>query len=259
MSRVLVLFSLISIVSVSSIPAQSLRVEYSEGAVEVTSGTGWDPVAIGDTIGSEATIRLEGGASLELSASGSKIILAQPGTYAVKALLFASRDIGSSGVGKLLAQKVSSVVSTRESNRSTVAGIRGEMTRGGPNVRSELDDAAAYLDAGKRAIEEANYDRAILEFQSAREYADASQALKRTWYERMRGRDLRVKPALDDRGTVEGMIRHGLIENVAPFEGARRLSACRKDAFEREVGMEWGASGGLRGIILPEAYRCRRR
>lgn len=39
--------------------------------------------------------------------------------------------------------------------------------------------------------------------------------LKRQWYERMKSRGLRVKLALDDRGTVGGMIQYGPIENVA--------------------------------------------
>ncbi len=63
--------------------------------------------------------------------------------------------------------------------------------------------------------------------------------LKRQWYERMRGRGLRVKLALDDRGAVGAMIHHGPIENVA-VQGCRlcslrhgRLSKTEDGAWEK--------------------------
>jgi GNAT superfamily N-acetyltransferase len=42
--------------------------------------------------------------------------------------------------------------------------------------------------------------------------------LKRTWYQRMKERGLRVKVAVDDQGTIGGMIHYGPIENV-PVQG----------------------------------------
>jgi GNAT superfamily N-acetyltransferase len=42
--------------------------------------------------------------------------------------------------------------------------------------------------------------------------------LKKTWYQRMKDRGLRVKVAVDEKGTIGGMIHYGPIENV-PVEG----------------------------------------
>ncbi len=43
--------------------------------------------------------------------------------------------------------------------------------------------------------------------------------LKKTWYQRMKDRGLRVKVAVDEKGTIGGMIHYGPIENV-PVQGS---------------------------------------
>ncbi len=41
-----------------------------------------------------------------------------------------------------------------------------------------------------------------------------SRDIKKTWYQRTKDRGLRVKVAVDEKGTIGGMIHYGPIENV---------------------------------------------
>ncbi len=230
MPRVVVSLILLFVVALAGAPAQSLSVDYLEGTVEAASGTDWIPLSIGDIVAPETSLRLEAGSSVELSASSSKFTLTQPGTYSVRSLLSASRDLDSSGVGKLLARKVTTFLSGPAISRSDVAGIRGERAPERPGIRWEVDDAATYLEAGKRAIEERDYDRALLEFRSAREYADASQAADVAFY-------------LAYSHSLKGDLREAL----------RSLSDTRPDPDSE-------TSGGLvllKGQLLVETYAFR--
>jgi GNAT superfamily N-acetyltransferase len=64
-------------------------------------------------------------------------------------------------------------------------------------------------------------DQEALYCQCLEEWSDEMReagTLKAQWYRRMKGRGLRVKVSVDEKGTVGGMIQYGPIENV-PIHG----------------------------------------
>jgi GNAT superfamily N-acetyltransferase len=95
---------------------------------------------------------------------------------------------------------------------------------------------------------------------------------KEKWYDRMRGRGLRVKVAVDDQGTVGGMIHYAPIEQVA-VEGSqlyylyciwvhgyargrgnfqkRGMGKALLEAAERDVRQLGGKGFAVWGLSLP--------
>ena len=115
--------SLLFATMVAAVP--ELLAAYVDGSVQVQSGSTWKGLSIGDSVPTAAKIRLDQGASLQLSGMGSTISLRQKGTYDMKALLSARQAMGSTKVGTAIAGKMKLLLKGPSMNQSALAGVRG--------------------------------------------------------------------------------------------------------------------------------------
>ena len=75
-------------------------VDWVDGEVERLVGSAWRAVDIGDSFGTDTTLRLAKGASAELTAGGVHVRLMAPGTYRLAdAFAEARRGVGRVGYG----------------------------------------------------------------------------------------------------------------------------------------------------------------
>jgi tetratricopeptide (TPR) repeat protein len=140
--------------------AQSYSVSYSDGTVEMKTANGWAPLAIGDAVPADASVRVSQSGSLELARGKSRITILKDGTYDIASLTLASEKSGSEGVGANISQKLQSL--TSEKPKSTTAGGVRAAEQGqesvtwaeeSDNVRSEVTSLLAqkkYTEALER-------------------------------------------------------------------------------------------------------------
>jgi tetratricopeptide (TPR) repeat protein len=158
--------------------AQDLRVEYLDGRLEVLSGGTWREARLGDTVPAASSVRLPAGALAELSAGELRVMLHQPGTYAVGALVRASRQSLAWGVGRLLKSKIQAMFSSPAAGSGTM-GVRafeveGEEDMGWMDEEEEQRRAAAR--AEQAAAEEVQM--LLAQGRTAEAQAAASRALQ---------------------------------------------------------------------------------
>ncbi|MGA2612750.1 MAG: hypothetical protein ABSG38_04785 [Spirochaetia bacterium] len=103
--------------------AQTYSVTYSDGTVELKTPKGWSPLSIGDAVPANASVRVSGSGSLELTRGKSRITILKDGTYDISSLARASEKSGAGGVGANIAQKIQSLTSDK-SKTSAVGGVR---------------------------------------------------------------------------------------------------------------------------------------
>ena len=97
--------------------------EYLDGLLEVQSGGSWREARLGETVAGNASVRLSAGALAELAAGELRVTLHQPGTYAVGALLRASRQSLAWGLGRLLKARIRALFSA-PTGGSQPGGVR---------------------------------------------------------------------------------------------------------------------------------------
>jgi tetratricopeptide (TPR) repeat protein len=139
MNKTLILAISLTFVLAVSAFAQSYSVSYSDGTVQMKTANGWAPLAIGDAVPANASVRLSQSGSLELERGKSRITILKDGTYDIASLTRASEKSGSEGVGANISQKLQSL--TSEKPKSTAAGgVRAaEQGREPPTWATESD------------------------------------------------------------------------------------------------------------------------
>ncbi len=138
MSRLVLLLSAVLCIAAAA-SAQDLRIEYLEGLLEVQSGGGWRPARAGETVAAGSSVRLSAGGLAELSAGELRVILHQPGTYAVGALLQSSRQSLAWGLGRLLKTKIRALFSA-PAGGSESSGARAREALDGPGELQLMED-----------------------------------------------------------------------------------------------------------------------
>jgi tetratricopeptide (TPR) repeat protein len=103
--------------------AQSYSVTYSDGTVEIKTSNGWSALSIGDSVPADASVRVSGSGSLELTRGKARITILRDGTYDIASLARSSEKGGTGGVGANIAQKLQSLTSDK-SKTTTVGGVR---------------------------------------------------------------------------------------------------------------------------------------
>jgi len=101
--------------------AQAFNVSYLDGTVELQTAKGWSPVAIGDKVPSDATVRISQQGSLELTRATTKLTLLKDGVFSLASMAKAS---AGSSVGGSVAQKLQTLVTDRP-KASAAGGVRG--------------------------------------------------------------------------------------------------------------------------------------
>jgi tetratricopeptide (TPR) repeat protein len=120
--------------AVALLSAEKISIDYLDGTVELKTAKGWALLSIGDTIPTDASVRVSKGGSLELSSGTQRITLLKDGVYAVADLLKAGGKSGKAGIGVALTQKLHSMTAEKE-QQGTVAGARGAQQGQGADVQ----------------------------------------------------------------------------------------------------------------------------
>jgi hypothetical protein len=149
------------LVSALAMAAPSLSVSYIEGSAYQKSGATWAELSIGDQVATDASVRLDSGAELQLKGSGANIFLTQAGTYSVQSLLSMGQKISSAGVGKALSNSLAYLLNGPASNSNAVLGARGadeSKSTDSDWVESGTQEA---IQQAKDFIQSQKYDEAV--------------------------------------------------------------------------------------------------
>lgn len=142
MRLVLILLLVLPALTVS---AADFEVVYMDGSADIGRGGSWRPLYAGDGVGSSDSIKVHPGALVELSGSGGTLMLSREGTYAVASLAEDLDRKSTIGLGSMLSSRMSTIFQgSSVENRSTVAGVRGDVMDG--------DDTMTWMESGNQAL-----------------------------------------------------------------------------------------------------------
>jgi len=106
--------------------AQDLRVEYTEGLVELASGGSWKELAPGDRLPVGARIRLAEDAFVELAQGSTRFAVSQPGVYLAAAT--GERELMSAATARVITGLVTPVGTTATAGRTRMLVIYTDPT-----------------------------------------------------------------------------------------------------------------------------------
>jgi tetratricopeptide (TPR) repeat protein len=176
----------ILIASVAGVNAQSVVVEYLEGSVEVREGSSWYSISIGESVSSDAELRLGRGGYAEIADGSGTITLARQGTYDLSNIIKSAQDNRSANVGSLLFSRVKQVAGQREQSeqRDTAAGgVRASEAAQGPDISwAGAESASDLISDGLARLSEEDYNEAYFLFEEAYNVADSATANKAQFY-----------------------------------------------------------------------------
>jgi tetratricopeptide (TPR) repeat protein len=157
--------------------AQELRVEYTEGLVELAAGGGWKELAPGDRLTTNARIRLAEDGFVELAQGATHLSVSQAGTYLVGDLLASSKKVASWGIGQVVSGKLKGAVAGGPKGDS-IAGMGARGAAAGAPASVEWVEASGSEEAlaeGRSLIEAGRYDAALKVLQDALKEAYAGE------------------------------------------------------------------------------------
>jgi len=157
----------ICLLAAATAGAQSLSVTYLEGEAQVRSSSSWKVLSIGDSVPLEASVRVEEQGMVQLKGAGLDFVLNRPGTYVLKDVVAARRQLSAAGVGAALANTLRYLASGPAAPQSTAAGTRGANQGLSENQGWVENDAQVFLDAGRQYLSSGQYDKALEQFGQA--------------------------------------------------------------------------------------------
>jgi len=149
--------------------AQDMRVDYTEGLVELASGGSWKELAPGDRLPANARIRLAKDAFVELVQGSTRIAVSQPGVYLAADLVASSKKVASWQLGKVVSAKVKGTVAGGARGEGTAAmGTRGGQAGASATVEwVEASGSEEALSEGRSLLEAGRLDEALTVLQDA--------------------------------------------------------------------------------------------
>jgi Flp pilus assembly protein TadD len=143
--------------------AQDLRVEYTEGRVELAAGSGWKELAPGDRLPANARIRLSEDGFVELTQGSTRFAVSQPGVYLAADLVAASKKVASWQLGKVVSAKVKGTVAGgAKGDGSAAMGARGAAAGAPATVEwVEASGSEEALSEGRSLLEAGRLDEAL--------------------------------------------------------------------------------------------------
>ena len=171
----LVLVALFLAVAAAGAGGQVLSVSYLEGQAQVRSGSGWNELAVGDSVTLESSVRLQGSGSLQLRGVGADFFLNRPGVYVVRDLVAASSRISSAGIRSVIANYLRLLTTRSTAPQSTASGARAAETSKSEDGDWVESSSEVFLEAGKEYIKIGKYDAAMQQLNQALESADDAE------------------------------------------------------------------------------------
>ena len=110
------------------------KVQYVDGTVEMQlkGQTAWKPLKVNTLVPVDATVRLVGGAAVELMLDKTRISLIKAGTYPMAGLVSKMKTSTGTGLGASVAQKIAMITTT-------------------PNAGSQVHEAARMAGSSRRS------------------------------------------------------------------------------------------------------------
>ena len=147
--------------AIGSAGAHALTISYLQGSAAVRADYLWSALSVGESVASNATLKLDPSSYLELTGDGATITLDHPGIYRLKNLVSQSKAMALAGVGEALVSTFANLLNQTPAHESTVAGVRGA-NKGVPSQGMWFSsEAGVYLQAGEAYIQEGHYTQAI--------------------------------------------------------------------------------------------------
>jgi len=156
--------------------AQSLKADYVEGIVQISTPSGWKDLNPGDALSASSKIRLEAGGLAELVQGATRISVSQPGTYVVGELLNASKKVSSWQLGNVVGGKLKVAVAGGKQSGTAVMGVRGAAAGEPEGIEwIEVAESEEAIAQGKSLLDSERYDEALKVFQDALEQANPEE------------------------------------------------------------------------------------
>ena len=194
MRKSMLLACVLGLVLAAGVFAQAFSVDYLDGTVELKipkdkAGKLWKLLAIGDTVASDASLRVGPGSSIELARGRVRITILKPGIYMVADLSKAKEKASVAAIGPALSQKLTAMTTDKPRTDSAVGGVRG--AEQGTSTRSvewieENDEVRAkvadYMASGKYKDAVDELTQAIPEAATDEEESERQYMLAAAYY-----------------------------------------------------------------------------
>ena len=184
----------------ADVQAQSLTVQYMEGAASQRTGSSWSALSIGAQVSLDATVKVEKLGLVQFQGPAASITLTQPGTYVLRNLVEASASLRSSGALQAAAVAFSRVLRGTGKQVNAVGGVRSEVMpredlnniwdEGGPagdssppsDTTPAVSPAAAAIRAARDLIAMESYQEAIEQLRDVDLTASAEESREASFY-----------------------------------------------------------------------------
>jgi tetratricopeptide (TPR) repeat protein len=235
-NHILFVFLIILTLCSFSLHAADFEVVYLDGSADLKAGSGWRPLYAGDLVSTGDQVKVYKGSLVELSGTGGSLMLSKEGTYNVASLTEDLERKNDIGLGSMLSSRMSTIFQgSSVKNRSTVAGVRGDVMDG--------DDAMTWMESGNQALieegvellEEGEVDTAMQVFLDAYfsamdEIESAAAAFYLAGIEDMQGN---IAEAVDYIAGEELTLDHELYPDFVILKGKLLVDTLRyEDALE---------------------------
>jgi len=169
---------------------ETCEVEYLASIVEMKEGKDWVELNIGDKIDSDAVLRVSKGGNLQLVMENRNIIINKDGTYNLKDIVKASKQVSSWGLGSALKAKLSALTGDQKADddaaqlgvMATEAGARPADFTGIRIGSVDMVDFDTYMQYGRANIVCESYELAVTYFNEARDLAVYDQEINEASY-----------------------------------------------------------------------------
>jgi hypothetical protein len=190
----MLLAAVIALVLATGVFAQAFSVDYLDGTVELkipkdTAGRLWKALVIGDSVATDASLRLGPSSSVELTRGRTRITILKPGIYMVADLSKAKEKASVAAIGPALTQKLTALTTEKAPTSSAVGGTRGteQGTSTGSVMWIEENDevrtkVAEYMAGGKYKDAVAELTKAIPDAATDQEEAELQYLLAAAYY-----------------------------------------------------------------------------
>ena len=141
--------------------SQDYSVDFVDGILEKSEGGNWIMVDVGESISQNATIRVGENSIVELSVSGERLTISNPGTYRISDLnsTFQQRE-SQTGMWSFLKHSVKGMIHGQSKQETSVLGARASEAAK-EEVFEWMDEDEEILKQAQSLLKEEKYTEAI--------------------------------------------------------------------------------------------------
>lgn len=179
--RSVVAVGLLVLAGAGALFGQDVVVEYVDGYLDIDENGEWYPLYIGDEIGIDSTVRLEDGSYAELARGTATVRLRRGGEYQVSSLFEAAGRVAQSGIGAMIASRVSAMTTEQDDSQTAVGGVRASEAVAEPEISwAGGESVADLIDEGLLLLDDGAYQDAYWAFADAYDYSLTDEEYERS-------------------------------------------------------------------------------